>query len=628
METCKQISDEMRWHKPIALPFYLPSNVYGAMLAIWQLRASLQKRYPLQKMRPRDWTRFLAWSATTGRREYAILREIQRWSEELKRPLLLPPLKNDPWKECFSLGMFLSGASTYQWSFSALLRTKKARHRVARAFWRGLRHDIGMSEIPDWQKVALQNRFECLPNFIRVIRLGKHDATLTNCELVEKYGLKDLEFGRPILAEPLAVPAFVTLPTGLKMSPVPIPLRVMRVVAPILRCWGKNPTESERASVVGMIPARPSSVSLSFHRIGVNLFGYAHGELGIGEDIRQVASALQSQGVPVCIINFKPGSNISQADRTLDPLIVTEPRYGINVFCMTGIETTRYVCEKGLSTLEGRYNIGLWPWELPDWPESCRHAYACVDEVWGISQYTAHAHRHAEPRPVMPMGLPVELGPIGTQTRNDFGLPENTFLFYFAFDINSNAARKNPEGLIKAFQKAFPAGGRERVGLVLKISHPETGCRLWKKIRKIAQRDKRIHVIEKTMRRPELLALFKACDCLVSLHRAEGFGRCIAEALLLDKQVITTGFSGNLDFCHEPRVALVRHTMRKVEAKDYMWGEGQMWAEPDLDHAAELMRSIWQKPREIGPGNYDFSPEIIGQRYKARLEEIWQQHAK
>jgi hypothetical protein len=602
-------------------------SVLGAMLAIWHLRPALQRSYPLHKMRPRDWMRFLAWCATDGRKDYAILREIPELTQELNRPVSLPLLKNDAWKNCFSLGMFFSGVATYRWSFSALLSTKKARNRAARAFWRGRRHEIGMSEIPEWQKVALEGRFDCLPNFIRVIRLGKHDATLTDDELIEKCGLKDLEFGRPKPAGPLAVPAFVTLPAGLHVSPVPIPLRVMRVVAPIMRCWGKNPTESERASVVGRIPARPSCISLSSHRIGVNLFGYAHGELGIGEDIRQVASALQSQGVPVCIINFKPGSNISQADRSVDSLIVTEPQYGINVFCMTGIETTRYACEMGLRALEGRYNIGLWPWELPDWPESCRHAYACVDEVWGISQYTAHAHRHAAPRPVLPMGLPVELGPLGAQTRKDFGLPSEAYLFYFAFDINSNAARKNPEGLIKAFQMAFPKEGKDQVGLVLKISHPETGCRLWKRIRKIARRDKRIHVIEKTMRRPELLALFKTCDCLVSLHRAEGFGRCIAEALLLDKQVITTGFSGNLDFCHEPRVALVRHTMRKVEAKDYMWGEGQMWAEPDLDHAAELMRSIWKEPREVGAGNCDFSLESVGQRYKSRLEEIWHQYA-
>ncbi|NBR49865.1 glycosyltransferase family 1 protein [bacterium] len=357
----------------------------------------------------------------------------------------------------------------------------------------------------------------------------------------------------------------------------------------------------------------------------MNLFGYARGELGIGEDIRQVAKALQASDVPVCIVNFEPGKNISQADRTADDLICEEPKYAFNLFCMTGIETVRYVCERGVRALDGRYNIGLWPWELPDWPESCRHAYACVDEVWGISEYTANAHRFAAPRPVLPMSLPVALGEVGAQTRADFGLPEKAYLYSFAFDINSSAARKNPEGLIAAFQKAFPLGGKEDVGLVLKISHPETGCKLWRTIRKAAARDARIHLIEKTMRRPELLALFKACDCFVSLHRAEGFGRCLAEALLLGKQLITTGFSGNLDFCHETRVALVRHKMVPLKPGAYMWGEGQEWADPDLEHAAELMRSVKKNPCEISPAHFDFAPENVGRRYTARLQELWNQ---
>jgi hypothetical protein len=443
--------------------------------------------------------------------------------------------------------------------------------------------------------------------------------------LIESLGMQDMN---ELDVEACnARPKLLKLPANLHRSPIPLPQPLMWLAEPIVQRIRKAPSLAELTRVIEHIdtaPVVPSALSGSF---GVNLYGYAHGELGIGEDIRQVAVALQSQGIPVCVINFQPGSNISQADRTADTLIVTDPKYGINVFCMTGIETTRYVCEKGLSALEGRYNIGLWPWELSDWPESCRHAYACVDEVWGISQYTAHAHRHAAPRPVLPMGLPVVLGPLGTQTRKDLGLPSDSYLFYFAFDINSNAARKNPEGLIKAFQMAFPKEGKDQVGLVLKISHPETGCKLWSKIRKIARRDKRIHLIEKTMRRPELLALFSACDCLVSLHRAEGFGRCIAEALLLDKQVITTGFSGNLDFCHEPRVALVRHSMRALTAKDYMWGEGQSWADPDLDHAAELMRSIWKNPRETQHRDFDFSPSTVGRRYSARLKEIWKNHA-
>jgi hypothetical protein len=220
------------------------------------------------------------------------------------------------------------------------------------------------------------------------------------------------------------------------------------------------------------------------------------------------------------------------------------------------------------------------------------------------------------------MSLPVALGEVGAQKRVDFGLPEKAYLYSFAFDINSSAARKNPEGLIAAFQKAFPLSGKEDVGLVLKISHPETSCKLWRTIRKAAAGDARIHLIEKTMRRPELLALFNACDCFVSLHRAEGFGRCLAEALLLGKQLIATGFSGNLDFCHEPRVALVRHKMVPLKPGDYMWGEGQEWADPDLDHAADLMRSVREKPRSVSEKIFPFHPVKVARRFAVRLQEL------
>lgn len=599
-------------------------SVLGSMLAIWHLRPAIQRRFPLSRGRSRDWLRFLSWCATDGRREYAILRESRLWNEELSRPLALPQLANDRWQGAHSLASTLHGIALHRWGLSGMLGNAAARNRAARHFWRGARHGIQTPPIATWQRKALDEAFGNPVGVARFIAMKKH-ASACDSELIRQYGLEDLNVSSAATDDTSATS--LTLPEDLQCSPVPLPQPLMRLIEPILQRTRKGPTHADSVRVMKRLETAPCAARISHYRFGVNLIGYARGELGIGEDIRQVAVALQAQGIPVCILNFQPGSNISQADRSADSLIVTEPRYGINIFCMTGIETTRYVCEKGLSALDGRYNIGLWPWELPDWPESCRHAYACVDEIWGISEYTARAHRHAAPRPVMPMSLPVELGAVGEQTRSDFGLPENPFLFYFAFDINSNAARKNPEGLIEAFQKAFPTENQDQVGLVLKISHPETSCKLWAKIRKIAKRDKRIRVVEKTLRRPELLALFKACDCLVSLHRAEGFGRCIAEALLLDKQVIATGFSGNLDFCHEPRVALVRHGMSALTAKDYMWGEGQSWAEPDLDHAAELMQSIWKNPRETRHRDFDFSPSTVGRRYSARLEEIWKIHA-
>jgi hypothetical protein len=616
---------KLGFEEKIGLPFELPTGVYGAMLAIWHLRSALQRRFPLQTGEARHYLRFLAWCATDGRKNYAILREIPEWDQALGRPLALPALNGDRWADGYSVAMFLSGMATYGGSLSALLGTTRARNRVARAYWRGRRHELQLPPLASWQKEDLARRFGSLGGLLTGIRL-RQDAGKTDAELLAEFGLQDLaEIGWGSEAPTKRQEAKIAqLPPGIRRSPVPVPLRVVRRIAAILPYFKARATERERTVVTGQISRMARKAWQTEQPFGVNLFGYAHGEIGIGEDLRQVAAALQSQKIPVCIINFQPGSNISQADRTMDALVTTEPRYGINLFCMTGIEHTRYGCEQGLQHLKGRYNIGLWPWELADWPESCRHAYACVDEVWGISEYATQAHRHAAPRPVVPMTLPVGLVAVGEQRREDLGLPVEGFLFYFAFDINSNVARKNPEGLIEAFQKAFPQEYRDQVGLVLKISHPETRCKLWPKVRRIAQQDPRIHLIEKTLRRPELLALFQACDCLVSLHRAEGFGRCIAEALLLDKQVIATGFSGNLDYCCEPRVALVRHTMRTLSAKDYMWGDGQCWAEPDLDHAAELMRSIWKNLRETRHRDFDFSPSTVGRRYAARLEEIWE----
>ena len=610
---------------PVEISFSLPTRVYGAMLAIWHLRPALQRRFPLYKNKRRDWIRFLAWCATHGRREYVILQNIPAWDAELKAKIELPKINGDHWAGGFSVGIFLSGISTYKWQFSGLLHSNRARNRVARAYWRGRRHEIGLSKTPEWQKRYLKNRFGTIDRFVDWIRFKNKNRNATLVQLIEKFGLQDLaawEGWEHAGSLSLDDSHHKLSSDGLCLSPFPVPLRLARVIAPVVQAFKRNPTEVQRSDVTSQISTRFKGQMKLSAEFGLNLIGYANGELGIGEDLRQVALALESAGVPVGIINFQPGKNISQQDHSVDRLVMQEPKYGINLFCMTGIEHTRYVCEKGDALLKGRYNIGLWPWELPDWPESCRHAYACVNEIWGISQFSAHAHRFAKPKPVVPMTLPVALGPVASRIRADFGLPEDEYLYYFAFDINSNAARKNPEGLIGAFQKAFPIGCSEKVGLVLKISHPETGCKLWGRIRSAAQRDRRIHIIEETMRRPELLALFNACDCFVSLHRAEGFGRCLAEALLLGKQVVTTGYSGNLDFCHEPRVALVRHKMVPLNPGDYMWGEGQEWGDPDLDHAAQQMRSIRETPRSITGDTFSFSPEKVGGLYAQRLREI------
>jgi len=595
------------------------------MLFIWHLRPFLQRRFPLHRGKERDWLGLFAWCVTDGRMDYRILHELEGMEEFLSREVALPKLPGEEWEGQISVAMLCCGMARYRWTLAPLLGSKLARKRAARAFWRGERYDKNLPSAP-WQLERALGPDGNLHGFLDRLHLPRHDAGLDEAGLIKKFGLEDLvEFAnsRPARSEAVAKPTLGNLGRHTLPLSCPMPQAVWRWVVDTAAWMRRNPTETQRASVMRRAwsdgKGGTCDRTLPF---GVNLFGYARGELGIGEDIRQVAHALTQQGIPVCLVNFEPGKNISQADRSADHLLSEVPRYAINIFCMTGIETLRYACERGMGAFYGRYNIGLWPWELPDWPESCRHAYACVDEIWGISEHAAQAHRHAKPRPVIPMTLPVGLGPVGAQSRKNFGLPEEDYLYGFAFDINSSAARKNPEALIAAFQKAYPNGCGEKVGLVLKISHPETGCPLWERIRKAAAKDARIHIVEKTMRRPELLALFNACDAFVSLHRAEGFGRCLAEALLLGKQLVATGWSGNLDFCQEPRVALVRHRMVRLKSGNYMWGEGQSWAEPDIDHAAELLRSVRENPRATGGEDFPFLPENAGKRFAGRLLEL------
>ena len=140
----------------------------------------------------------------------------------------------------------------------------------------------------------------------------------------------------------------------------------------------------------------------------------------------------------------------------------------------------------------------------------------------------------------------------------------------------------------------------------------------------MAATDDRIHIVEDTLDRPELLALYKSCDCFLSLHRAEGFGRGIAECMQLGLHVITTGYSGNLDFCQPPEADLVDYSMIWVGKNEYPYGEGQVWAEPDVNHAADLMRNFVASGRDAPQRKEwpEFSPKVVGDHYQQRLEKI------
>lgn len=324
---------------------------------------------------------------------------------------------------------------------------------------------------------------------------------------------------------------------------------------------------------------------------GFNLIGYARGQFGIGEDVRMAALALKAAGVPYSIYNVEPGAEVCQGDRSALADVSDDLPYSTNLFCTTGIETARLAAVEGGRLFDGRRCIGLWPWELPDWPAEWRHAYDLVDEVWAASRFTYEAYRRSSPKPVRHMPMAVVAEASAGLGRRDFRLPLRRFLFAFSFDALSGFARKNPMACVAAFREAFPLGS-EPVGLVVKVMRGRRGDPGWEAFREAARSDRRITVINRTLDRGAVLDLYRACDCFVSLHRAEGFGRGIAEAMLLGKPVIVTGWSGNMDFTTEETAALVEHRPVPVREGEYPFAAGQHWADADTSQAAWWMRRI------------------------------------
>lgn len=375
----------------------------------------------------------------------------------------------------------------------------------------------------------------------------------------------------------------------------------------------------------------PTGATTAPAPFGVNLVGYAFGELGIGEDVRMAARALLTTDVPMTLLNFKPGDDIPQNDRSMAAYVTEDGPYGINIFCMTAEENGRHWATSGAGRYAGRYNIGYWPWELSQWPADWAMMLDLVDEVWVSTWHTYEALADICPKPLMHMPMAVELAEIRAfkdqaAARQHFKLPTAPALFCFSFDLNSSIHRKNPQACVDAFLQAFPKDrySKTQVGLVIKVHKPTQKNAAWDKLKRLAAKDSRIHIVEGTLPKPELLALYKACDCFLSLHRAEGFGRGIAEALQLGMHVITTGYSGNVDFCQPPYADLVDYQLIPVETGQYRFGEGQVWAEPDVGHAATLMRRFYEQRTALSAQTDwpAFSAAVVGARYQQRLAAI------
>ena len=366
---------------------------------------------------------------------------------------------------------------------------------------------------------------------------------------------------------------------------------------------------------------------------GVLLIGYPRGEFGIGSLLRFPALALEEAGVPFKVFDFNPNSQASQKDHRLDKWLTHLPEYRINIFCIGADQLPLLNKILGKGFFHGRHNILYGAWELSRMPKRLITFLKDMKEIWAMSSFMGQMFRRSTSLPVYDLPLPICSTQLGSYSRYQFQIPENDFVFLFMFDFDSHVARKNPEAVIKAFEYAFSKSSQNSVSLVIKSINGDRHLNEHRTIEKLIEGDSRIIHIQKVLPHYENSALMHCCDCYVSLHRSEGFGLTIAEAMLIGKPVITTGYSGNLDFATDETALLVDYKLIPVQQGDYPYAKDEMWAEPDIEQAGDYMKklvrdtnfacSFAKKGQELI--RTSFSIESMGERYKNRLNLILQE---
>jgi GT2 family glycosyltransferase len=362
---------------------------------------------------------------------------------------------------------------------------------------------------------------------------------------------------------------------------------------------------------------------------GVNLIGYTRAEMGIGEGARSDARALDAVDEAFGIICVTSGNPSRMGDLSWQHKELDSTPYDVTLLHVNPDHALQVISELPPEYFDDHYRIGYWAWELPIIPKDWEKAFLHFDEIWVPSGFVQDAVAAKSPVPVVRIPHAIEVRHDAAITRKHFGLPENRLLFLMMFDTHSRQERKNPYGAIAAFRKAF-APDDSSVGLVIKVNN--ASAEALASLKEKTGSHQNIFFLDKVYSRMEVNSLIASCDCFLSLHRSEGFGFGPAEAMALGKVVIATYWSGNSDYMRPDNSICVNYTLTMLEDDYGPYNKGQIWAEPDVDHAALSMKSLAENPQtaaQLGAKakqtiEEEFSPAAVGKLMKNRLATIRQ----
>lgn len=382
-----------------------------------------------------------------------------------------------------------------------------------------------------------------------------------------------------------------------------------------------------RGLIEGRINKPPKPYRPGRFPMGINLFGLFRVEMGLAQGAKLYARALACGEIPHALLNLGFLDWIPQNDHSFDGCLVQRPVYAVNVVHINPGEWLAATSPFGRRAFDRHYNIGVWLWELETIPRAWLPILEYVDELWAPSEFIAGALRKETDKPVTVMPYGIDVPCDETATRHSLGLPEDKFCVLVMYDSNSYASRKNPAAAIRAYTKAF---GRQpsSAHLVIKINHPK-------------QEDKDFFecelgdqsgytLITEQMEKPRLNALIRLCDVFISLHRSEGFGLVMAEAMALGTPVVATNWSANTEFMTDETSCLVDYQLVPVGDQYQYEDSSHRWAEADTGQAAEYLKRLFEdkayhrEKAEAGKAwiAARFSPETSARRMRQRLEEI------